>query len=100
MKLSDKIYRYISLDIVYAILGFSFLGIATLIVDYINKTSFIVEKVGDEMLVEALILATLATIFYTIWILYYNRLKTKIDKLKYVIAVLLIILGIIFIAIG
>lgn len=100
MKFSDKFYRYISPDTIQAIIGFSFIGIATLIVKGITETSFIVEKVGDEMIAEALILTPLAIIFYTTWILYCNRLKTKFDKFKYLIAIILIIWVFILIATG
>lgn len=100
MKPSDKFYRYISPDTVFAIMGFSFIGIATAIVKGINETSYIVEKIGDEMLTEALIIAPLAAIFYTAWVLYCNRLKTTFEKIKYVVVLILLIVFIIFIAIG
>lgn len=100
MKPSDKFYRYISPDTVFAIIGFSFIGIATAIVKGINETSYIVEKIGDEMLAEALIIATLAVIFYTAWVLYCNRLKTTFEKIRYIVVLILLIAFIIFIAIG
>ena len=56
MSFTDKVYRYISPDVIQAIIIFSFIGIATFIVKGINETSFIVEIIGDEMLAEALIL--------------------------------------------
>ena len=100
MSFTVKVYRYISPDVIQAIIIFSFIGIATLIVKGINETSFIVEIIGDEMLAEALILIPLAIIFYTTWVLYCNRLKTKFDKFKYLIAIILIVWMFMLIATG
>ena len=100
MSFTDRVYRYISPDVIQAIIIFSFIGIATLIVKGINETSFIVEIIGDEMLAEALILIPLAIIFYTTWVLYCNRLKTKFDKFKYLIAIILIVWMFMLIATG